>query len=145
MPKKKMKQVVITPQGRRAQSSPAQASARSAAKRRQSASARKGWRASDIHFDSKGRLVVRNQKLARKILDIVEGNSSLMVITPPLPIRNPRPPDPADAMCGCNLIEFVPDEIRKIHGFGRQGKDSSKIQASGTPTSAGESASRRQR
>lgn len=108
------KKVTITPKG---------------SKTKTKAKVSPSWNEKDIHFDEKGRMVIRNNKLAGKILDLIQSDSEIVVIIPPAPIRNPHPPDPANMMCGCKRIKLGFDEESQINEFGKQGKLSLGLKA----------------
>ena len=75
----------------------------------------RNWQASDIYWDRKGRIVVRDEALARKIAAQLAGPNGLQIDLPLEACRVPPPPRLADSMCGCERITLRLPELRNLH------------------------------
>lgn len=113
MTKKKTAKNVIVPQRKaKTKSEGTAAGARSQNKARKRDAPM--WNTSDLDFDSKGRLVIINERLARSLAANVRQDSEIIVVLPPRgPIPFP-PPGPVDAMCGCNTLRLALEEESEI-------------------------------
>ena len=104
MTKKKAQDVVITPQrGTKAKAKPAPSfkSPKKAGRPDEPM-----WNTSDLDFDSKGRLVIMNQKLRKAFEKWARTDNQATAVSVPPFVRPPPPPPPADANCGCVEMRF---------------------------------------
>jgi hypothetical protein len=58
------------------------------------------WDERDIHFDDRGRVIIRNVALGRRLQAALDSGPITVIIPPATPIT-PRPPPPVDTMCYC--------------------------------------------